>query len=859
MKNILTFVLIWSCLGMCVAQDFMLQGWYWDYPKTCNGFTWADTLKDKAGLLQNNFTHVWLPPLSRASFGDCSNGYDPQDLYDLGEYGQGATGFGTRTDVNEAISALGGLSIDVIADVVYNHRDGGLPEQNDPVKDYITTHYSANKNPFPSDRFRCVIPIGGSSGNNAGSYYFKVNSKTADGKFYNKPYRIYVETNTVGWQGLPDLSESEPNCNSDCDPAGCSGNPPGSVSSTTITLGRNYNASVDNTLPCNTDEFFLDLNVGDFDPNGDFLYIYLTNYTGDYSDHRIWGLWRHNDGAQNGENIVNELVYQTYTDFTSLPSGQGGMNYENFRPNSTNAATTWLAGDWDWLWFFYDVDQERTATQDVYTEWTKWLWNDVGIRGYRMDAVKHFPESFVGTLMDNLSANSINPEIVVGEYFDTDPSKLLGWVNAVLSNMSSSSVNIRAFDFALRQSLKNACDAFGYDVRNVFNSGMVDLAGASGLNVITFVNNHDYRHGGEPVQNDPMLAYAYILTNNQVGLPCVFYPEYFGKAVPNYPNVNLRTQINELIQIHKNYIYLSDKKDYLSRIGTGYFADYNPNNLPPDTYGTETTTLFFQLANGIAGKDILVAINFAGVDLDVVHQINGDLDGDGTNLPIGTQFIEQTNNSNSPTLTLSNTYRVNVKVPARSYAIWAQGAALPVELINFSAMGQNGQVRLDWESAAEVDFAGYHIERSRDGKSFESLDWIPAQGKETTSATYQYFDKSPIRGEVLYYRLKLLDLDGSFTYSPVRTAKVEKEWGLPLIMPNPTNGNTLLSFKAPTEEIVSLYLFDAMGHQKMENEIPAVKGLNSMELNLQGLTAGIYYLQLTENGVVRWREKVVKF
>lgn len=78
-----------------------MQGWYWDYPKTTDGYLWADTIKNKAMELKNDgFTYGWLPPLSRASFGDSINGYDPQDLYDLGEYGLGPTGFGSRTNVD---------------------------------------------------------------------------------------------------------------------------------------------------------------------------------------------------------------------------------------------------------------------------------------------------------------------------------------------------------------------------------------------------------------------------------------------------------------------------------------------------------------------------------------------------------------------------------------------------------------------------------------------------------------------------------------------------------------------------------------------------------------------------------------
>jgi len=245
----------------------------------------------------------------------------------LGEFGQGPTGFGTRSDVDALIAAMQSNGIDAVADVVYNHRDGGAPENNPAVANYIQ-NYTANKSAFPSDRYRCVLPLGGTSGNGAGDYYFKVSSGSGDAAFHNKAYTFYVETNTVGNQNLPSVAEAEPNGGGDCGEA-----------FNTATLGVYTDANVDAT-GCLTDEFKVTINPGDFNPVGDFLYIFLTNPNGDYSDHRVYGIWN----ASAGADVVGQMVYQTYTDFTNMPSGQGAMNFENFKPNSGNTNTTWLAG-----------------------------------------------------------------------------------------------------------------------------------------------------------------------------------------------------------------------------------------------------------------------------------------------------------------------------------------------------------------------------------------------------------------------------------------------------------------------------------------------------------------------------------
>ena len=162
--TVLLLILLGSAFNPVSAQDFMMQGWYWDYPKTTNSANWADTVRLKATDLGHaGFTGIWLPPLSRASSGNSSNGYDPKDLYDYGEYGGGATGFGTRTQLNNTISALSAAGVNTIADLVFNHRDGGKAEVNPGLADYIATYTSLKvdngANPYPYDRMRCIIPL----------------------------------------------------------------------------------------------------------------------------------------------------------------------------------------------------------------------------------------------------------------------------------------------------------------------------------------------------------------------------------------------------------------------------------------------------------------------------------------------------------------------------------------------------------------------------------------------------------------------------------------------------------------------------------------------------------------------------
>ncbi|MBK7884175.1 MAG: alpha amylase [Chitinophagaceae bacterium] len=628
-----------------------MQGWYWDYPKTAKGASWADTLRLKAGQLKTSgFTHVWFPPHAVASFGNNSNGYDPKDLF----IGNQTTGLGTRPALNNMLKEFTAKGLAPVGDLIYNHRDGGAPEVNVPVKDYITTHYKANKQPFPSDRYRCIIPLGGNSGNGAGDYFFKVSSKTADAKFFNFGYKIYVQTNKVQWQNLADQNETEPNGGSDCGENGLS---------TTIQLGRNMNAKVD-AQGCLTDEFKLSITANDFNGAGDTLFISLNN-SGSYSDHRIYGVW---SSAKN-QDIISQLKYQTFTDFTKMPSGRGQMNFEFFKPHSANAASTFLDGDWDSMLFFYDYDQSQKRTKDTLINYTKWNWTDLGVRGIRMDAVKHFSPQFVGEMLNSMNASNMNPSLVVGELFSTDANELKGWVNSVNAAMTpaaKAAISPKIFDFTLRENLRKACDDDAFDVRNVFTGSLRDL-GLSGFNVVTFANNHDFRQatGFESlIRKNPNLAYAYILTNNQLGVPTVFYPDYYGYPKPKdglyaYHPTNLpalKTEIDALIKVLKTNISGSPSVDYLNRFNTPYSSNF--------ISGSSNKAMIYQLKGAFKqgySRDIIVAINFGTSTLKVDHQINTN---NGAIKP-GVKFTDILKRSAFPFAVVSASNQIYMEVPAK--------------------------------------------------------------------------------------------------------------------------------------------------------------------------------------------------
>ncbi|MBI5474051.1 MAG: DUF1939 domain-containing protein [Ignavibacteriae bacterium] len=134
-------VVLMLLAGELRAQDpVMIQGFYWNVTP---GGVWYDTLQARAQQLKNaGFTAIWYPPMSKGNAGTGDVGYTPYDYYDLGEYdsrggnqtsGGGSyipTRYGLFSKLQSSINRYHAAGMHVYADVVLNHREGGLQESN---------------------------------------------------------------------------------------------------------------------------------------------------------------------------------------------------------------------------------------------------------------------------------------------------------------------------------------------------------------------------------------------------------------------------------------------------------------------------------------------------------------------------------------------------------------------------------------------------------------------------------------------------------------------------------------------------------------------------------------------------------
>ncbi|MCH2044232.1 MAG: T9SS type A sorting domain-containing protein [Saprospiraceae bacterium] len=177
---------------------------------------------------------------------------------------------------------------------------------------------------------------------------------------------------------------------------------------------------------------------------------------------------------------------------------------------------------------------------------------------------------------------------------------------------------------------------------------------------------------------------------------------------------------------------------------------------------------------------------------------------------------------------------------------------LPLDILSFDATSiENRQVALNWITAHHDKVSYFAVERSLDGIDFEELGEVSAS---STINSYQYLDNRPFYG-MNYYRLRIINEDGTFVYSKIRSVEI-KESNYLEIAPNPiTNHELKFYIISPLSGELQLNIFDAIGRLVVQNSATiAADEVTGLEIDVQHLNSGIYTLQvINSRGETRTR------
>ena len=163
-------------------------------------------------------------------------------------------------------------------------------------------------------------------------------------------------------------------------------------------------------------------------------------------------------------------------------------------------------------------------------------------------------------------------------------------------------------------------------------------------------------------------------------------------------------------------------------------------------------------------------------------------------------------------------------------------AALPVTLVSFQAKKREREAYLQWQTSSEINAATFEIERSGDGKNWQYLGQVASKGSEATHTDYSYTDALPQVGTNMY-RLKMTDLDGSFSYSRIAVLEFEAEKAA--VYPNPAIGVSAVRMKGvKPENVRNIKLFDSGGRLLLQ------PGFRDGAVEVGKLPSGIYTVEI---------------
>ncbi len=197
---------------------------------------------------------------------------------------------------------------------------------------------------------------------------------------------------------------------------------------------------------------------------------------------------------------------------------------------------------------------------------------------------------------------------------------------------------------------------------------------------------------------------------------------------------------------------------------------------------------------------------------------------------------------------------------------------LPVELFALSVTVNKNSVNLYWQTATEVDNYGFEIERSASKNSaailahlenvWQKVGFVQGHGHSSSVKSYSFTDKNLLSGKYLY-RLKMIDTDGSFTYSNEVEAELllPTEFTLMQNYPNPFNAQTKIKFTIPPHggnNKVTMKLFNILGEEvkTLINEVLEA-GFHEADFNASNLASGVYIYRIEWNGKMKLKKMMM--
>ncbi len=187
---------------------------------------------------------------------------------------------------------------------------------------------------------------------------------------------------------------------------------------------------------------------------------------------------------------------------------------------------------------------------------------------------------------------------------------------------------------------------------------------------------------------------------------------------------------------------------------------------------------------------------------------------------------------------------------------------IPVKLTGFNAINKSNDVLVSWKAENEINFSHYDLERSTNGTDFTKITSL-AVAINSIGNTYTFNDLNAFanNNDILYYRLKPVDKDGKFNYSPVLSVRAIKKGGVFGIdhLVNPITSNLQFNLNSLNAQSLHIRILSMDGKLLISKNSNVNGGMNAIRITeTASLHAGIYLLEIIADNGQREKMKIIK-
>lgn len=178
-------------------------------------------------------------------------------------------------------------------------------------------------------------------------------------------------------------------------------------------------------------------------------------------------------------------------------------------------------------------------------------------------------------------------------------------------------------------------------------------------------------------------------------------------------------------------------------------------------------------------------------------------------------------------------------------------SVLATNLNQFTVSKKENSTLLNWSTLSETNNAGFGVERSNDAKNWEQIQFVKGNGTTTVNSNYTITDKNPTKG-TNYYRLKMIDNNGKFTYSSVQSVYFSEKGTVGFsFYPNPSKNNINVALETITNKVASLDLTDNLGRVVKTIAISNQNSNSNISINTANMNKGVYFLVLKDGAFTK--------